>query len=257
MWSAYTSERRDKTANMKSILTLTDVSSGYGSGCTITGISFTVKTGQVAALLGSNGSGKTTLLKTIMGLMGEGAAGQHETGSIEFLGKRIDRLETNEIVRMGMSYVPQGRELFPELTVGENLTMGACARRDGREEDREIVYRHFPVLRERRLQKAGHLSGGEQQVLAIGRAMVSRPHLILLDEPSVGLSPIAARGLFESIRTINREQAVTFLVVEQNVQLALGCADYVFLLAHGTLVREGQPETFLEDAIKNTYLGIP
>ncbi|HON58073.1 MAG TPA: ABC transporter ATP-binding protein [Smithella sp.] len=219
------------------------------------GISFEIKQGAIVALLGSNGAGKTTTLKTIMRLLDDD---QPEKGSIEFMGKRIDRMDTEEIVRMGISYVPEGREVFPELTVMENIMMGAYTRRDKREiqEDIENVFGHFPILRERRNQQAGHLSGGEQQMLAIGRALMSRPKLLMLDEPSLGLSPLLTKEIFTIIQNIN-QQGVTILLVEQNVNMALKYSHYAFLMENGRIVRADRPEILREDDdVKEFYLGI-
>lgn len=220
------------------------------------GISFEVREGQIVALLGSNGAGKTTTLKSIMQILEDDD--QPEKGSIEFLGKRIDTKDTEEIVRMGISYVPEGREVFPELTVLENIQMGAYTRRDkeGIKADMEMVFRHFPILRERKGQDAGYLSGGEQQMLAIGRALMSRPKLLMLDEPSLGLSPLLTKQIFNIIRDINQE-GVTVLLVEQNVNMALKYADFALLMENGRIVRADKPEALLEDEdVKRFYLGI-
>lgn len=219
------------------------------------GISFEIQQGSIVALLGSNGAGKSTTLKTIMRLLDDD---QPEKGSVEFLGKRIDRMDTEEIVRLGISYVPEGREVFPELTVMENILMGSYTRTDrkGIQEDIEAVLRQFPILRERRNQQAGHLSGGEQQMLAIGRALMSRPKLLMLDEPSLGLSPLLTKEIFTIIQNINR-QGVTILLVEQNVNMALKYSTYAFLMENGRIVRADKPEVLREDEdVKEFYLGI-
>jgi branched-chain amino acid transport system ATP-binding protein len=219
------------------------------------GISFEIQQGSIVALLGSNSAGKSTTLKTIMRLLDDD---QPEKGSIEFLGKRIDRMDTEEIVRLGISYVPEGREVFPELTVMENILMGSYTRTDrkGIQEDIEAVLRQFPILRERRNQQAGHLSGGEQQMLAIGRALMSRPKLLMLDEPSLGLSPLLTKEIFTIIQNINR-QGVTILLVEQNVNMALKYSTYAFLMENGRIVRADKPEVLREDEdVKEFYLGI-
>jgi len=219
------------------------------------GISFEIQEGSIVALLGSNGAGKTTTLKTIMRLLDDD---QPEKGSIEFRGKRIDRLDTEEIVRLGISYVPEGREVFPELTVMENILMGAYTRRDrrGTQKDIETVLNQFPILRERKDQQAGHLSGGEQQMLAIGRALMSKPKLLMLDEPSLGLSPLLTREIFNIIQRINKE-GMTILLVEQNVNMALKYAHYAFLMENGRIVRADKPEVLREDNdVKEFYLGI-
>ena len=219
------------------------------------GISFEIQQGSIVALLGSNGAGKSTTLKTIMRLLDDD---QPEKGSIEFMGKRIDRMDTEEIVRLGISYVPEGREVFPELTVMENIIMGSYTRTDRRgiQEDIEAVLRQFPILRERSKQQAGHLSGGEQQMLAIGRALMSRPKLLMLDEPSLGLSPLLTKEIFTIIENINA-QGVTILLVEQNVNMALKYSTFAFLMENGRIVRADKPEVLREDEdVKEFYLGI-
>jgi len=220
------------------------------------GISFEVRQGDIVALLGANGAGKTTTLKTIMRLLDDD---QPEKGTIEFMGTRIDRKDTEKIVRMGISYVPEGREVFPELTVLENIQIGAYTRKDRKDINGDIknVFKHFPILEKRKLQQAGHLSGGEQQMLAIGRALMSRPRLLMLDEPSLGLSPILTREIFNIIQDINRE-GVTILLVEQNVNMALKYSNYAFLMESGRIVRADRPEVLREDDdVKEFYLGIP
>ena len=223
------------------------------------GISFEVNQGDIVALLGSNGAGKTTTLKTIMRLLYDLKEEQPEKGTIEFLGQRIDRMDTDQIVRMGISYVPEGREMFPELTVMENILMGAYTRRDKKaiKDDIENVFNYFPILRQRREQKAGYMSGGEQQMIAIGRALMSRPKLLLLDEPSLGLSPLLTKEIFTIIRDINQKDGVTILLVEQNVNMALKYASFAFLMENGRIVRADKPEVLREDPdVKEFYLGI-
>jgi branched-chain amino acid transport system ATP-binding protein len=219
------------------------------------GISFEIQEGTIVTLLGSNGAGKSTTLKTIMRLLDDD---QPEKGSIEFMGKRIDRLDTDEIVRMGISYVPEGREVFPELTVMENIQMGAFTRRDTRKirEEIEEVMKYFPILKERRNQEAGYLSGGEQQMLAIARALMSKPKLLMLDEPSLGLSPLLTKEIFQIIQNINKE-GMTILLVEQNVNMALKYAHFAYLMENGRIVRADKPEVLREDEdVKEFYLGI-
>ena len=223
------------------------------------GISFDVHQGSIVTLLGSNGAGKTTTLKTIMRLLYDLKEEQPEKGTIAFEGQRIDRKDTDEIVRLGISYVPEGREVFPELTVMENIRMGAYTRKDTKaiKEDVEKILIHFPILREREKQQAGYLSGGEQQMLAIGRALMSRPKLLMLDEPSLGLSPLLTREIFNIIGDINTKEGVTILLVEQNVNMALQYAHYAYLMENGRIVRADRPEVLREDEdVKEFYLGI-
>jgi branched-chain amino acid transport system ATP-binding protein len=237
------------------MLSVRNIETWYDLIRALHGISFEIEEGQIVALLGSNGAGKTTILKTIMRLLDDD---QPEKGTIEFLGKRIDRKDTDEIVRMGISYVPEGREVFPELTVMENIVMGAFTRKDRKSirDDIEAVFGQFPILKERRNQQAGYLSGGEQQMLAIGRALMSRPRLLMLDEPSLGLSPILTREIFTIIENINKE-GVTILLVEQNVNMALKYSDFAFLMENGRILRADKPEVLREDEdVKEFYLGI-
>ena len=238
------------------MLSVKNIETWYDLIRALHGISFEIQEGQIVALLGSNGAGKTTTLKTIMRILEDDD--QPEKGTIEFLGKRIDRMDTEEIVRLGISYVPEGREVFPELTVMENIQMGAYTRRDrkGIAEDIESVFKQFPILSERRNQQAGHLSGGEQQMLAIGRALMSRPKLLMLDEPSLGLSPLLTKEIFNIIQRIN-QQGMTILLVEQNVNMALKYSHYAFLMENGRIVRADKPEVLREDDdVKEFYLGI-
>jgi len=237
------------------MLSVRNIETWYDLIRAIHGISFQIKEGQIVALLGSNGAGKTTTLKTIMRLLDDD---QPEKGTIEFMGERIDRKDTEKIVRMGISYVPEGREVFPELTVMENILMGAYTRKDKKNirNDIEAVFHQFPILEERSKQQAGHLSGGEQQMLAIGRALMSRPRLLMLDEPSLGLSPILTKEIFTIIRNINKE-GVTILLVEQNVNMALKYSDFAFLMENGRILRADKPEVLSEDEdVKEFYLGI-
>jgi len=237
------------------MLSIKNIETWYDLIRALHGISFEIKQGAIVALLGSNGAGKSTTLKTIMRLLEDD---QPEKGTIEFMGKRIDRMDTEEIVRLGISYVPEGREVFPELTVMENILMGAYTRGDKKaiQEDIEGVLRQFPILRERKNQQAGHLSGGEQQMLAIGRALMSRPKLLMLDEPSLGLSPLLTKEIFTIIQKIN-QQGMTILLVEQNVNMALKYSHYAFLMENGRIVRADKPEVLREDNdVKEFYLGI-
>lgn len=237
------------------MLAVKNVETWYDLIRALHGISFEIEQGQIVALLGSNGAGKTTTLKTIMRLLDDD---QPEKGSIEFMGQRIDRMNTEEIVRLGISYVPEGREVFSELTVMENIQMGAFTRRDRKavQDDIRTVLRQFPILNERRNQQAGLLSGGEQQMLAIGRALMSRPKLLMLDEPSLGLSPLLTSEMFNVIRRIN-EQGVTILLVEQNVNMALKYCHFAFIVENGRIVRADKPEILRDDEdVKEFYLGI-
>lgn len=236
------------------MLKVKNIETLYGLIMAIRGISLEVQEGQIASILGANGAGKTTILKTIMGLLED----QPDKGTIEFLGKRIDRKDTEEIVRLGISYVPEGREVFPELSVEENLRMGAYIRNDKKlvKEDYDRVISHFPVLAERKNQWAGTLSGGEQQMLSTGRALMTRPKLLMLDEPSLGLSPLLVQEIFRIIKTIN-EEGTTVLLVEQNAKMALKISDYGFVLENGRIVAGNTPNRLLEDEdVKEFYLGI-
>lgn len=220
----------------------------------VRGVSLEVEEGTIVAVLGANGAGKSTILKTIMGLLDD----QPDKGTIEFQGKRIDGRDTEAIVNMGISCVPEGREVFPELTVRENLAMGAYMRRD-RESvkgDYQRVVGYFPVLEERKGQLAGYLSGGEQQMLAIGRGLMARPTLLMLDEPSLGLAPLLVREIFGIIRKINQE-GTTILLVEQNAKMALTIAGYGYVLETGRIVLSDTPQALMENEdVKEFYLGI-
>jgi branched-chain amino acid transport system ATP-binding protein len=226
----------------------------YGLIKALRGISLDIQEGTISVVLGGNGAGKTTTLKTIMGLLED----QPDKGTIDFMSKRIDGLDAEDIVNLGIAMVPEGREVFPELTVQENLWMGAYIRKDrgGVKEDLERVIRYFPILKERSAQQAGYLSGGEQQMLAIGRALMTRPKLLMLDEPSLGLSPILVREIFNIIQTINRE-GTTILLVEQNARMALSIAHFGYVLETGRIVLANTPQNLMEDEdVKEFYLGI-
>jgi branched-chain amino acid transport system ATP-binding protein len=224
----------------------------YGAVLAVDGLSFVVPRGSTTALLGANGAGKTTVLKTISGIL------DPQKGSIEFLGKPIQRMEADRIVRLGLSHVPEGREVFPFLSVRENLMMGAYPRkdRDGVAQDIELVYGYFPRLKERINQPAGQLSGGEQQMLAIGRALMNRPTLLLLDEPSLGLSPILVKEIFTIIKRVNEEQGMSILLVEQNAKVALETAHYGYVLEIGRVVMNDTCERLMNSKdIQEFYLG--
>jgi len=236
------------------LLALKNVETFYGLIFALRGVSLEVPEGKIVTILGGNGAGKSTILKTTMGLIQD----QPDKGEIYFQGRRIDGRETEDIARLGIAYVPEGREVFQELSVHENLLMGAYPRRDqaGIKEDFGKVYSYFPKLRERRTQWAGTLSGGEQQMLAIGRALMAGPKLMMLDEPSLGLSPLLVREIFNIIRTINRA-GVTILLVEQNAKMALRIADYGLVLETGRFVLAGTTAELMEDEdVKEFYLGI-
>jgi len=241
------------------MLKINNIETWYDLIRALHGISFEVQEGQIVALLGSNGAGKTTTLKTIMRLLYDQKKEQPEKGTIEFQGVRIERMDTDRIVKLGISYVPEGREVFPELSVMENIQMGAYVRRDKKEiqKDMERILNYFPILRERKNQEAGYLSGGEQQMLAIGRALMSRPKLLMLDEPSLGMSPLLTREIFNIIRDINEKEKVTILLVEQNVNIALSYSHFAYLMENGRIVRADRPEVLREDEdVKEFYLGI-
>ncbi len=236
------------------MLKVKNIETYYGPILAIRGVSMEVREAQIAAILGPNGAGKTTILKTIMGLLED----QPDKGTIEFAGKRIDGKDAEQIVRMGISYVPEGREVFPELSVDENLRMGAYSRTDRAQikEDYQRVLHHFPILASRRTQWAGTLSGGEQQMLAIGRALMARPKLLMLDEPSLGLSPILVREIFRIIQELNQE-GITILLVEQNARMALRIAHFGFVLENGRIVLANTPDVLMQDQdVREFYLGI-
>lgn len=233
------------------MLELKDVEVYYGMIQAIKGISFEVNEGEVIALIGANGAGKTTTLHTITGLLSPKA------GSIFFDGQDITKTPAHKIVSLGMAHVPEGRRVFSQMTVYQNLKMGAYTRSDKSEIDAalEIVYKRFPRLEERKNQLAGTLSGGEQQMLAMGRALMSHPKIILMDEPSMGLSPILVNEIFDIIRSVN-EAGTTVLLVEQNAKKALDIADRAYVLETGKIVTSGDAKELMnDDAIKKAYLG--
>src|SRR5581483_4589438 len=218
------------------------------------GVSFEVEDGQIVALLGANGAGKTTTLKAISRLLAS-ERGEVTKGAIEYRGERIDRLTPNELVRRGVIQVMEGRHCFAHLTVEENLLTGAFTRRGGAEirRDLDLVYRYFPRLEQRRKSLAGYISGGEQQMVAIGRALMARPRMILLDEPSMGLAP----QIFEIVRRLNRAEGVSFLLAEQNTNIALGYADYGYILENGRVVLDGDAASLrANEDVKEFYLGL-
>jgi len=237
----------------EAVLKLLNVESAYGPIRAIRGVSLEVARGRIGTVLGSNGAGKTTILKTISGII------DPRKGTVEFAGENITAKDPAEVVQRGLSHVPEGREVFPLLSVHDNLMMGAYTRRDrdavGR--DLEAVYGYFPILRERSRQEAGLLSGGQQQMLSISRALMAAPQMILLDEPSLGLSPRLTREIFEIVVRINRERGTTLLLVEQNANMALNVADYGYVLENGRIVMEDTCARLREkDDIKEFYLGM-
>lgn len=235
------------------MLQVRNIESYYGPAIAIKGVSLDVEDQDIVAVLGANGAGKTTTLKTISGVI------EPEKGTIEFLGRRIDHLSPDKIVRLGISHVPEGREVFHDLTVRENLMMGAYLRHDrsGVQKDFQMVYQYFPVLKDRSAQLAGDMSGGEQQMLAIARALMARPKLLLLDEPSLGLSPFLVKEIFRIIKRINREQKTTILLVEQNALMALSLARYGYLMELGRIVLADTCRNLMENEdVKEFYLGI-
>ena len=239
---------------MSALLEIKNIETYYDLIYAIRGASLTVEESSITAILGNNGAGKSTILKTVMGLIED----QPDKGTIEFMGQRIDGLDTDRIVRMGITLVPEGREVFEELSVRENLLMGAYTRNDKKSIDTDFdrVFSYFPILKERGNQWAGTLSGGEQQMLAIGRAMMSRPKLLFLDEPSLGLSPLLVKEIFGIIKTINAE-GVTILLVEQNARMALGVSQTGLILENGRFVMKGNSRDLLEDKdVKEFYMGV-
>ncbi|WP_353508702.1 ABC transporter ATP-binding protein [Intrasporangium sp.] len=235
---------------MSAMLEVKDLVVSYGKIKAVKGISFSVDEGEVVTLIGTNGAGKTTTLRTISGLM------RPSSGSIRFQGRRIDNAAAHEIVSLGIAHSPEGRRIFPRLSVEQNLRLGAFARRD-REVDKDLqaAYDLFPILGERHQQPAGTFSGGEQQMLAMGRAMMSRPKLLMLDEPSMGLSPIMMKRIMSTVTTL-QQQGTTILLVEQNAQAALQRANQGYVLEVGRIVLKGSGEELLaSDEVRKAYLG--
>lgn len=233
-----------------SVLSVRNLETFYGAIMALRGVSIEVSAGEIVTILGANGAGKSTLMKTISGLM------DPEKGSIEFLGKSIVGHEPDQVVRQGIALVPEGREVFPYLSIEENLRLGAHTRRDNFADDLELVYSYFPILKARRKNAAGYLSGGQQQMLAIGRGLMARPKLMMLDEPSLGLSPLLTQEIFEIIARLNQEQNVTMLLVEQNAHIALATAHTGYVLEMGRIVMGGSTEKLrASDDIQEFYLG--
>lgn len=233
------------------MLKIEEINVFYGVIQALKGVSMEVKEGSIATVIGANGAGKTTTLKTISGLL------RPRSGSILFKGQEISRTRPDKIVGLGISQVPEGRRVFPELTVMENLEMGAYLRRDKKAiaQDIDSVFDRLPRLKERARQTAGTLSGGEQQMLAIGRALMSRPQLMIMDEPSMGLAPLLVKDIFDIIQEINR-QGTTILLVEQNARLALSIAHRAYVMETGEIVLSGLPEQLINsEDVKKAYLG--
>ena len=232
------------------MLKVTDLTVNYGMIQAVKGISFEVKEGEIVALIGANGAGKTTTLQTVTGMI------PSRTGTIEFAGTDITKVPAHRIVSMGLAHVPEGRRVFAQLTVLENLKMGAYTRKDkdGIEETLQEIYKRFPRLEERKSQLAGTLSGGEQQMLAMGRALMSRPKMIVMDEPSMGLSPLYVAEIFKIIQDINAS-GTTVLLVEQNAKKALSIADQAYVLETGNIVLSGKASDLMnDDSVKKAYL---
>src|SRR5262245_4074275 len=236
---------------MPALLEAQNLEAQYGWTKVLHGVAFAVEAGGITTILGANGAGKTTTLRAVCGMV-------KTSGEVRFDGRRIDGRSTEDIVRLGIAHTPEGRGTFVDLSVEENLRLGAYARRDTSSlgHDYQRVYEYFPVLAQRRRQQAGTLSGGEQQMLAVARALMSRPRLLLLDEPSLGLAPLVVREIFRIVRAINRDQGVSVLLVEQNASLALDLADHVYLLETGRVVMSGPAADLKkDDAIRRSYLG--
>ncbi len=233
----------------EAILSIDNLFVRYGGIEAVKGISFNVNVGEIVTLIGANGAGKSSTLRSIAGLV------KPAGGTIRFQGEEIGRADPTAIVKRGVTLVPEGRRIFPDLTVYENLRVGAYLRRDDLEEDLRWVYDLFPRLKERSWQPGGTLSGGEQQMLAVARALMSRPKLMMMDEPSLGLAPIIVKGIFDIIREINK-QGVTILLIEQNANMALQCADSAYVMETGRITMSGTGAQLLADErVKEAYLG--
>ncbi len=236
---------------MTTLLSVRGLTAGYGQVEVLHGIDLDVQDGEVTVILGANGAGKTTTMRSVSGMIGR-------VGAIEFAGQNITKASPDAIVRLGIAQVPQGRGTFTDLTVDDNLRAGAYVRSDHHAvtDDMNEWYATFPRLAERRAQKAGTLSGGEQQMLAIARALMSRPRLLLCDEPSLGLAPLITKELFQILQRLNRERGLAVLLVEQNANLALDIAHHVCLLETGTIIAAGAPDAIAnDDAVRRAYLG--
>ena len=232
------------------MLEVNDINVYYGSIHAIKGVSFEVNEGEIISLIGANGAGKTTILQTVSNLL------HSKTGSIKFLDEEIHHLPAHKLVPMGLAQVPEGRRVFSQMSVEENLELGAFTRPKANvKEDMEEIFERFPRLKERRRQLAGTLSGGEQQMLAMGRAMMSKPKLLMLDEPSMGLAPLLVEEIFDIIKSLN-ERGTTILLVEQNAQMALSIADRGYVLETGKIITSADAKTLLnDDVVRKAYLG--
>ncbi len=238
---------------MGHLLEIRNLESFYGPIMAIRGISLTVDQGQIVTVLGANGAGKSTLLKTISGIM------EPEKGQVIFDGEEIQGLEPHVIVKKGIVHVPEGREVFPLMTVDENLSLGAYTRTDKAQiaKDREMVFDYFPILAERRDQEAGTMSGGQQQMLAIGRGLMLNPKIMLLDEPSLGLSPLLVQQIFDILKRLNKDEGVTMVLVEQNARVALDLADVGYVMEVGRMVMNDTADNLAaSEDIQNFYLGV-
>lgn len=236
---------------MSGFLDITDLHASYGQTQVLRGLNLTMEQGTITTILGANGAGKTTTLRAISGTVAR-------KGDIRFQGKQLNTMSTADIARTGIAHVPEGRGTFVRQSTEANLQLGAYTRRDkaGVADDIERVYSYFPILKKRRTQQAGTLSGGEAQMLAVGRALMLRPRLLLLDEPSFGLAPLIIQELFEILKKINQDEGVGILLVEQNAALALELADHAYLLETGEIVLAGTSDSILEDeAVRRSYLG--
>ncbi len=237
----------------EAILKIRNIESFYGPIMAIRGVSLDVHPGRIVSILGANGAGKTTLMKTVSGVM------DPEKGTIEFEGRQIQGSEPHKVVQQGIVHVPEGREVFPLLTVDENLSLGAYTSNDKAqiERDRELVFNYFPILKERRNQESGTLSGGQQQMLAIGRGLMANPKIMLLDEPSLGLSPLLVQEIFEILKRLNEEQNMTMMLVEQNASAALNLAHDGYVMEVGRIVMDGTAEALMaSEDIQSFYLGV-
>ena len=242
-----------KTSTKEIVLQVDNLESYYGQIMALRGVSLKIFEGQIVTVLGANGAGKTTLLKTISGVL------DPEKGIVKLENNEIQKFEADQIVRKGIVHVPEGREIFPLLTVQENILMGAYTRSDKQniQDDIGMVYSYFPILKERHAQAAGTLSGGQQQMLAIGRGLMARPKLMLLDEPSLGLSPLLTQEIFEIIVRLNQERGVTMMLVEQNAKVALNTADYGYVMELGRIVMADQADVLNSSKdVQEFYLGV-